>query len=171
MGSPQARRHILRPMPETLTGSANYFEDFDVGDKFRHARGTTVGEVENQLLTKLVMNTAQAHFNEDAMKDGPFGQAPGVRPRDRLDRHGAGDAGRGRERAGGAGPGQAALHRPGLPRRYALCLHRGAVEGGRGPRGRRHRALQALGPEPGQESRLRRRANGVDQAPEPLAQG
>jgi acyl dehydratase len=52
----------------------NFFEDFTVGDKMRHARGTTVGEVENQLLTKLVMNTAHAHFNEHAMKGGPFGQ-------------------------------------------------------------------------------------------------
>ena len=51
-----------------------YFEDFEVGDKYRHARGTTVGEVENQMLTKLVMNSAQAHFNEHAMKDSPWGQ-------------------------------------------------------------------------------------------------
>ena len=61
-------------MPGSLTGSANYFEDFTVGDRLKHARGTTVGELENQLLTKLVMNTAQAHFNEHAMKDTPFGQ-------------------------------------------------------------------------------------------------
>jgi len=51
-----------------------YFEDFNVGDRYRHARGTTVGEVENQLLTKLVMNTAQAHFNEDFAKKTPFEQ-------------------------------------------------------------------------------------------------
>ena len=51
-----------------------YFEDFRVGDRYRHARGTTVGEVEGQLLTKLVMNTAQAHFNERAMKDTALGQ-------------------------------------------------------------------------------------------------
>lgn len=57
-----------------LTGQANYFEDFEVGAKLRHARGTTVGEVESQLLTKLVMNTADAHFNEDRMKDTPFAQ-------------------------------------------------------------------------------------------------
>jgi itaconyl-CoA hydratase len=61
-------------MAGSLTGSANYFEDFTLGDRFRHSRGTTVGELENQLLTKLVMNTAQAHFNEHAMKDTPFGQ-------------------------------------------------------------------------------------------------
>ena len=53
---------------------SRYFEDFTVGDKYRHARGTTVGDVEGQLLAKMVMNTAQAHFNEHAMKDGPFGQ-------------------------------------------------------------------------------------------------
>ena len=40
-----------------LTGKRNYFEDFEVGSKLRHARGTTIGEVENQLLTKLVLNT------------------------------------------------------------------------------------------------------------------
>jgi itaconyl-CoA hydratase len=58
----------------SLTGSGNYFEDFRIGDRYRHARGTTVGEVENQLITKLVMNTAHAHFNEHAMKDTPFGR-------------------------------------------------------------------------------------------------
>jgi acyl dehydratase len=56
------------------TSSGRYFEDFTVGDRYRHARGTTVGEVESQLLTKLVMNTAQAHFNEHAMARGPYGR-------------------------------------------------------------------------------------------------
>jgi acyl dehydratase len=51
----------------------SWFEDFHPGDRMRHARGTTVGEVENQLLTKLVLNTAQAHFNEDAMAESPLG--------------------------------------------------------------------------------------------------
>ena len=52
----------------------NWFEDFTPGDRIRHARGTTVGEVENQLLTKLVLNTAQAHFNEHAMVGSPLGE-------------------------------------------------------------------------------------------------
>jgi acyl dehydratase len=51
-----------------------YFEEFNIGERMRHARGTTVGEVENQLLTKLVMNTAHAHFNEHAMEGTPWGQ-------------------------------------------------------------------------------------------------
>jgi itaconyl-CoA hydratase len=50
------------------------FEDFTVGDRMRHARGCTVHEVEGQLLAKLVMNSAQAHFNDDAMAATPFGQ-------------------------------------------------------------------------------------------------
>lgn len=56
-----------------LTGEDNYFEDFAVGQVFRHARGKTVEALENVLITNLVMNTAQAHFNEDAMKATPFG--------------------------------------------------------------------------------------------------
>lgn len=52
----------------------SWFEDFAVADRMRHARGTTVGEVENQLLTKLVLNTAEAHFNEHAMAGSPLGE-------------------------------------------------------------------------------------------------
>ena len=58
----------------TLTSGDSYFEDFPAGRKIRHARGTTIGEVESQLLTKLVMNSAQAHWNEDAAAKSPFGR-------------------------------------------------------------------------------------------------
>ena len=51
-----------------------WFEDLTPGQRMRHARGTTLGEVENQLLTKLVLNTAQAHFNEHAMAGSPLGE-------------------------------------------------------------------------------------------------
>lgn len=56
-----------------LTGKDNYFEDFEVGQVICHARGKTVEGLENVLITNLVMNTAQAHFNEDAMKSSPYG--------------------------------------------------------------------------------------------------
>jgi len=56
-----------------LTGKTNYFEDFKVGDVIRHARGKTVEGLENVLITNLVMNTAQGHFNEHAMKSSPYG--------------------------------------------------------------------------------------------------
>lgn len=56
-----------------LTGRDNYFEDFVPGTVMRHARGKTVGETENVLITNLVMNTAQGHFNEHLMQDSSFG--------------------------------------------------------------------------------------------------
>jgi itaconyl-CoA hydratase len=56
-----------------LTGSGNYFEDFEVGQVIRHARGKTVTNLENVLITNLVMNTADAHFNEDKMANSRFG--------------------------------------------------------------------------------------------------
>jgi acyl dehydratase len=56
-----------------LTGRDNYFEDFVPGALMRHARGKTVGETENVLITNLVMNTAQGHFNEHLMMDSSFG--------------------------------------------------------------------------------------------------
>jgi itaconyl-CoA hydratase len=52
----------------TLTGKSNFFEDFTVGDVYEHARGKTVEALENVLITNLVLNTAQAHFNEDVAK-------------------------------------------------------------------------------------------------------
>lgn len=57
-----------------LTGANNYFEDFEVGAVIRHARGKTITALDNVLITNMVMNTAQAHFNERLMADTPFGQ-------------------------------------------------------------------------------------------------
>jgi itaconyl-CoA hydratase len=57
-----------------LTATDNYFEDFVPGTVMRHARGKTVEAIENVMITNLVMNTAQAHFNEHAMKQNRFGQ-------------------------------------------------------------------------------------------------
>jgi len=58
-----------------LTGDGNWFEDFASGQRWRSARGSTVGEVENQMLTKLVMNTAQEHWNEHSMEGSPWGHS------------------------------------------------------------------------------------------------
>jgi itaconyl-CoA hydratase len=57
--------------PATLTGKDNYYEDFAVGDVYEHARGKTVEALENVLITNLVMNTAQGHFNEHMMDSSP----------------------------------------------------------------------------------------------------
>jgi itaconyl-CoA hydratase len=59
----------------SLTGSASYFEDFQVGDVYQHTRGRTVMEMENTLITHMTMNTASTHFNRDLMRtymDGRF---------------------------------------------------------------------------------------------------
>ena len=56
-----------------LTGKDNYFEAFEVGQVIRHARGKTIEGLENVLITNLVLNTAQAHFNEDSMKNSQYG--------------------------------------------------------------------------------------------------
>jgi acyl dehydratase len=57
-----------------LIPGARYFEDFAVGQRMRHARGATVTDVENNFVSKQVMNTAQGHWNEHAAIDGsPFG--------------------------------------------------------------------------------------------------
>jgi acyl dehydratase len=51
-----------------LTSANNYFEDFKPGMLIRHARGKTVTEMDNVLITNMVMNTAEGHFNEDLMR-------------------------------------------------------------------------------------------------------
>lgn len=58
----------------SLTSAGSYFEDFDVGSVLRHARGKTVTPLENVLITNLVMNSAQGHFNEDVMAKSSFGK-------------------------------------------------------------------------------------------------
>jgi itaconyl-CoA hydratase len=56
-----------------LTGDTGWFEDFAAGQRMRHARGATVTDVENNFVSKQVMNTAQAHWNEDHLRDSPLG--------------------------------------------------------------------------------------------------
>ena len=51
-----------------LTGSNNYFEDFEPGQVFKHARGKTMCEQDNVGITLQVLNTAEGHFNEDVMQ-------------------------------------------------------------------------------------------------------
>lgn len=59
---------------QSLTGNNNYFEDFAVGEVLRHRRGKTVEPLENVLITNMVMNSASSHFDEEIMKDTPFGR-------------------------------------------------------------------------------------------------
>lgn len=52
----------------TLTGNQNYYEDFELGQVMRHARGKTMCEQDNVGITLQVLNTAEAHFNEHLMQ-------------------------------------------------------------------------------------------------------
>lgn len=65
---------MTMPSLAQLTDEFGYFEDFTVGEILRHARGKTVEALENVLITNLVMNSADAHFNEHKMKGTPFGR-------------------------------------------------------------------------------------------------
>ena len=56
-----------------LLASAGWFEDFSVGQRIRHARASTVDEVEGAFLSKLVVNTAQAHWNDHLLQGSPLG--------------------------------------------------------------------------------------------------
>ncbi len=58
-----------------LTGSNNYFEDFQVGHVLKHARGKTMCEQDNVGITLQVLNTAEGHFNEDIMQKNAMGRS------------------------------------------------------------------------------------------------
>ena len=51
-----------------------FFEDFSTGEILKHVRGKTLTEMDQVLITNLVMNTASAHFDEHIMKDHMFKQ-------------------------------------------------------------------------------------------------
>ena len=54
-----------------LTRDDNWFEDFEIGDVIVHPRGRTIAESEHMLLTNLVLNTAQLHFNQAMCDESP----------------------------------------------------------------------------------------------------
>jgi acyl dehydratase len=43
--------------------TGRFFEDFEIGDVYRHPLGRTVSEADNTWFTLLTMNTSQMHFN------------------------------------------------------------------------------------------------------------
>jgi acyl dehydratase len=49
-----------------------YFEDFTVGDAYRHPLGRTISEVDNTWFTLLTMNTNQYHFNAHYAQGSPL---------------------------------------------------------------------------------------------------
>jgi acyl dehydratase len=51
-----------------------YFEDFKVGDVYRHAMGRTLTETDNTWFTLLTCNTNEIHFNADYAAQTQFGR-------------------------------------------------------------------------------------------------
>lgn len=51
-----------------------YFEDFHAGQRIRHSRGKTVTEMDNVLLSNLMLNTADGHFDQHAASMSTFGE-------------------------------------------------------------------------------------------------
>jgi itaconyl-CoA hydratase len=52
----------------------NFFEDFSVGEMYRHSLGRTISEADNTWFTLLTCNTLQAHFNADYASRTEFGK-------------------------------------------------------------------------------------------------
>ncbi len=54
--------------------TGRYFEDFSVGDHYRHPLARTITEVDNSWFTLLTMNTNQMHFNAHYAEKSTFGK-------------------------------------------------------------------------------------------------
>ncbi len=54
--------------------SGRYFEELEVGQKFKHTLGRTVTEMDNVLFSALTMNTQPLHVNEDFASKTEFGR-------------------------------------------------------------------------------------------------
>jgi acyl dehydratase len=54
-----------------MTGK--FFDELEVGMKFKHANGRTVTEMDNVLFSALTMNTQPLHMNEDFASKTEFG--------------------------------------------------------------------------------------------------
>lgn len=56
------------------TGSAYYWEDYQVGERINHAAGMTINPAEHSMATRLYQNNARLHFDDHLMKTSSFGQ-------------------------------------------------------------------------------------------------
>jgi acyl dehydratase len=58
----------------TVNDEGRYFEDFKVGDVYRHAIGRTLSEADNTWFTLLTCNPQELHFNADLAAQTEFGK-------------------------------------------------------------------------------------------------
>ena len=54
--------------------TGRFFEDFEVGDVYKHPLGRTVTETDNTWFTLMTMNTNQMHFNTEYAARSEFGR-------------------------------------------------------------------------------------------------
>jgi itaconyl-CoA hydratase len=59
---------------QAQAGLGRYFEDFTVGDHYRHPLGRTITATDNAWFTLMTMNTHQSHFNDDYASHTEFGR-------------------------------------------------------------------------------------------------
>jgi itaconyl-CoA hydratase len=51
-----------------------YYEDFEIGDVYRHRLGRTISEADNTWFTLLTLNTNQMHFNAHYAEHSTYGR-------------------------------------------------------------------------------------------------
>ena len=61
--------------------AGKYFEEFRVGDVFKHQPGRTVTETDNLLFSTLTMNPQPLHLDAEFSKNTEFGRATRKAPR------------------------------------------------------------------------------------------
>ena len=57
-----------------LSGSADLFDDYEIGEKIDHIDGMTIEEAEHMMATRLYQNTAKVHFDQLAQEKNRFGR-------------------------------------------------------------------------------------------------
>lgn len=51
-----------------------YYDEYEIGDLFRHKPGRTITETDNTLFTTLTMNTQSLHLDAEVAAESEFGQ-------------------------------------------------------------------------------------------------
>jgi len=57
-----------------ITGCADCFEDYEVGERIDHPAAMTINDSDHSLATRLYQNTARAHFDAGLMRRSPAGK-------------------------------------------------------------------------------------------------
>ncbi len=57
-----------------MSGGGRFYEDFEIGEVFKHPIGKTVTEADNAWFTHVTLNTQQLHFNVEYARRSEFGQ-------------------------------------------------------------------------------------------------